>query len=201
MGWFLVVLACCYCSGRSSLAHYFYLTPYTSWFHFWGSESKSSSVISNSLQPHGLYCPWNSLGLNTGVGGLSLHQGIFPTQGLYPGLLHCRRILYQRSHQGSPRTLEWTAYAFSCRFSQPRNWTRIPCISDGFFTNWAVRETPSSSGRSPLFSVIHDHIWDVNWKLCIFWMLALFIIYILHVCRHVSSFCVKTANVKVAWSC
>ena len=46
--------------------------------------------------------PWNSLGQNTGVGSLSLLQGIFPTQGLTSGLPHCRRILYQLSHQGSP---------------------------------------------------------------------------------------------------
>ena len=56
----------------------------------------------NSLQPHGLYSPQNSSGQNTGVGSLSLLQGIFPTQGLNPGLPHCRRILYQLSHQGSP---------------------------------------------------------------------------------------------------
>ena len=35
---------------------------------------------------------------------LSLLQGIFPTQGLNPGLLHCRQILYQLSHQGSQYT-------------------------------------------------------------------------------------------------
>ena len=40
----------------------------------------------------------------TGVGSLSLLQGIFPTQGLNPGIPHCRRILYQLSYQGSPRT-------------------------------------------------------------------------------------------------
>ena len=55
--------------------------------------------MSNSLQPHGLYSPWNSPGQNTGVGSLSLLQGIFPTQGLNSGLLHCRRILYQLSHK------------------------------------------------------------------------------------------------------
>ena len=42
-------------------------------------------------------CPWNSPGQNTGVGSLSLLQGIFPTQGSNPGLPHCRRILYQLS--------------------------------------------------------------------------------------------------------
>ena len=55
-------------------------------------------------------CPWNSLGQNTGVGSLSLLQGIFPTQGLNPGLPHCRRILYQLSHKGSPVNVVPSAY-------------------------------------------------------------------------------------------
>ena len=66
------------------------------------SESESHSVLSDSLQPHGLHSPWNSLGQNTRVGSLSLLQGIFPGLGLNPGLLHCRRILYQLNHKGSP---------------------------------------------------------------------------------------------------
>ena len=65
----------------------------------------SHSVMSNSLRPHGLYSPWNSPGQNTGVGSLSLLQGIFPTQGSNPGLPHCRWILYQLSHKGSPHWL------------------------------------------------------------------------------------------------
>jgi len=66
------------------------------------SESESHSVLSDSLQPHGLHSPWNSPGQNTGVGSCSLLQGIFPTQGLNPSVPHYRRILYQLSHQGSP---------------------------------------------------------------------------------------------------
>ena len=62
-------------------------------------KSESHSVMSNSLRPHGLYSLWNSPGQNIGVGSLSFLQGIFPTQGLNPGLLHCRRILYQLSHK------------------------------------------------------------------------------------------------------
>ena len=97
------------------------------------SESRSSSVLSDSLRPHGLYSPWNSPGQNTGVGSLSLLQGIILTQGSNPGLPHCRQILYQLlllSHfscvwlcvtpPGSPvpgilqaRTLEWVAISFS----------------------------------------------------------------------------------------
>ena len=62
---------------------------------------ESRSVVSDSLRPHGLYCPWNSPGQNTGVGSLSLLQQIFPTQESNPGLQHCRRILYQLSYQES----------------------------------------------------------------------------------------------------
>ena len=57
--------------------------------------------------------PWNSPGQKTGVGSCSLLQGIFPTQESNPDLPHCRWILYQRSHQGSPRILEWVACSFS----------------------------------------------------------------------------------------
>ena len=61
--------------------------------------SEGHSVVSNSLWPYGIYSPWNSPGQNTGVGGLSLLQGIFPTQESNPGLPHCRWILYQLSHK------------------------------------------------------------------------------------------------------
>ena len=88
----------------------------------------------------GLYSPWNSPGQNTGVGSHSLLQGIFSTQGLNPGLLYCRQILYQLSHKGSPRILEWKAHPFSTESSWPRNRTRVSCIAGRFFTNWAIRE-------------------------------------------------------------
>ena len=65
-------------------------------------KSESHSVVSNSLWPHRLYSPWDSPGQNTGAHSLSLLQGIFPTQGLNSGLPHCRQILYQLSHKGSP---------------------------------------------------------------------------------------------------
>ena len=81
------------------------------------SESEIPLVVSDSLRPHELYSPWNSLGQNTGVGTLSLLQGIFTTRGSNPGLPHCRRILYQLSHKGSPRILEWVTYPFSSRSS------------------------------------------------------------------------------------
>ena len=87
-------------------------------------------------------------GQNTRVGSLSLLQGIVPTQGSNPGLPYCRQILYQLSHKGSPRILQWVAYPFSSWSSQPRSQTGVSCIAGGsfffffvggFFTNWAIR--------------------------------------------------------------
>jgi len=95
-------------------------------------QSESCSVVSNSLQPHGLYSPWNSPGQNTGEGSLSLLQGIFPTQGSNPGLPHCRQILHQLSHKGSPRILEWVAYPVFRGSSRPRIRTRVSCIAGRF---------------------------------------------------------------------
>ena len=87
-----------------------------------------------------IYSPWNSPGQNTGVGSLSLLQGIFPTQGLNSGLPHCRQILYQLSQQGCPTVLEWVTYPFSRGSSQPRNQTRVSCLAGRFFTSWATVE-------------------------------------------------------------
>ena len=81
-------------------------------------------------------------GQNTGVGSLLLFQGIFPTQGSNPGLPHCKQILFQLSHKGSPRILEWVAYPFPKGSSQ----TRVSCIAGRFFTNWAIREAHKLEG-------------------------------------------------------
>ena len=101
----------------------------------WVKVKVTQSCPSDSLQPHGLYCPWNSPGQNTGMGSISLLQGIFPTQASNPGLLHYRQILYQMSHMRSPRILEWVAYPFFRVSSRPRDQTRVSCIAGRFFTN------------------------------------------------------------------
>ena len=64
---------------------------------------------------------WNGL-------AFPLLQGIFSTQGSNPGLPYCRRILYQLSHQGSPRILEWVGYPFSSGSSQPGINPRSPTL-------------------------------------------------------------------------
>ena len=74
------------------------------------------------------YSPWNSSGQKTGVGSFSFLQGIFLTQGSNPGIPHCKRILYQLNHQGSPRIPEWVAYPSSNGSSQSRNQSSNPGI-------------------------------------------------------------------------
>ena len=105
--------------------------------------------MSSSLCPHGLYSPWNFPGQNTGVGCFSLLQGIFPSQGSNPGLPHCRQILHQLSHKGSPRILKWVAYPFSSGSFQPRKQTRVSCFAGKFFNNWAIRKAMGRK-RSPV---------------------------------------------------
>ena len=89
-----------------------------------GDEPRSSALQADSLPTKPPGKP-----KNTEVGSLSLLQQIFLAQELNPGFLHCRRILYQLSYQGSPRILEWVAYPFSSGSSQPRNRTRVSCIA------------------------------------------------------------------------
>ena len=71
-------------------------------FYCYEIESESHLVVSDSFLPHGLYSAWNYPSQNTGMGSLPLVQRIFPTEESNPGFPHCRWILYQRSHQGSP---------------------------------------------------------------------------------------------------
>ena len=83
------------------------------------------------------------------------YPGDFPTQGWNSGLLHCRWILYQVSHKGSPRILEWVADPFSKRSSWPGNRTGVSCIAGGFFTNWIIREALESVMPSKLLILCH----------------------------------------------
>ena len=70
-------------------------------------ESERHSVVSDSLRPHGLYSPWNSPGQDTGVGSLSLLQGIFPTQGSNHGLCSPWNSPGQNTGVGSLSLLQW----------------------------------------------------------------------------------------------
>ena len=65
-----------------------------------GSCQQRDQIQVSSMQADSLPAEPPEKPKNTGVGSLSLLQGIFPIQEMNPGLLHCRRILYQLSYQG-----------------------------------------------------------------------------------------------------
>ena len=94
--------------GRSGQNGTGYVFSITKIFHYrmktseGVGESESHSVMSDSVTPWTIHSSWNFLGQNTGVDSLSLLQRTFPTQELNRGLLHCSRIPYQLSYQGSP---------------------------------------------------------------------------------------------------
>ena len=89
--------------------------------------SQSCPTLCNPMRPR-LLCPWNSPGKNTGVGCHSQLQGIFPTQGPNPGLLHCRWILYYLRHQESPRSRADSLFLLQWTFpTQESNWGLLHC--------------------------------------------------------------------------
>ena len=95
------------CSLRDSSIHGIFQAKVLEWgataFSRGSSQPRDRTLQADSLSAEPPEKP-----KNTGVGSLSLLQGIFPTQGLNPGLLHCRQILYQLSHQGSPVSLSFS---------------------------------------------------------------------------------------------
>ena len=110
-----------------------------------GFISESHLVMSNSLRPHGLYSQWNSPGQNTGVGSCFFLQGIFPTQEWNWGLPHCRRILYQLSHQG---------HMAACleRNAEPRGW----CLGAGLAGTYIHTMNPPQKAQALLGQTAHE---------------------------------------------
>ena len=109
----------------------------------------------------------DSPGKNTAVACHALLQGNFPTQGSNPGLLHCRQILYQLSHQGKPKNTGVGTYPFSSRSSRPRNQTWVSCIAGRFFTSWATRKaqkTYSFKQICTLIKIIMKYMFDHSFR-------------------------------------
>ena len=92
------------------------------------NEMKVAQACPTLCDPMDFSSPWNSSGKNTGVGSLSLLQGIFPTQ----GSIHISGWFFT-----SWATREAQEYGPSW----PRNWIGVSCIAGGFFTSWVTRET------------------------------------------------------------
>ena len=103
-------------------------------------------VTFDSLKPHELYNPWNSLGQKTGVDSLSLLQGIFPTQDSNPGLPHCRQILYQLSHKGRPKVL----FLISINITSKKAFPEIPVC------NWKHKQAQLGQFWWPCFKLWHQ---------------------------------------------
>ena len=143
----------------------------------------SLSVVSDSFWPMDYSLsgyPWrfsrqDSLGKNTGVGGHSLLQGIFLTQGSNPGVSHFRRILYRLSHQESPEKWSISCHSskqrcqglqrispFKCEFLSPKvTWKEeylhnlaattlqpLPLLSIQEFRMWNMQDTSPRQLRS-----------------------------------------------------
>ena len=109
-----------------------------------------------------LFGPWNSPGKDTGVG--SLLQGIFLTQGLNPGLLHCRQILCCLSHHGSPFSL--------------------PSIRCEFFTTVSLVRVTLSSLLD--FYSVSSSFWLFSNYSVYFLPLPIFCYFLLHILRNVT---------------
>ena len=130
----------------------------------WGLPNPRIKPRSPTLQVDSLPTEPQGKPSYTGMGSLSLLQGVFPTQELNQGLLHYSWILYQLSYQGSPIYTYIHVYIYIsvcvcvcvCVYlhilrrswsypllkgsSRPRNRTGASCIAGSFFTNWAIRE-------------------------------------------------------------
>ena len=96
------------------------------------TQSESHSVGPDSASPWTIqYSSWNSPGQNSGVGSLSLLQGIFPTQGLNPGLSHGRKILYQPSHKTNSKLAYRQTYVCEKSLSPVRLCDPTDCSPPG----------------------------------------------------------------------
>ena len=127
------------------------------------SKSESFSVLSDSLWSHGLYIPWNSPGLNTGVGSLSLLQGLFPTQESKPGLPHCRSILYQLSYDLAKARSNALAQQLA---GKDTRWvsclSKCACSSDPGYPWWSTHILRHSLVGHPLCTPPHRALWEVG---------------------------------------
>ena len=112
--------------------------------------------------------PWNFPGKNTRVGSLFLLQRIFPAQGSNRGLLHCRRILYQLSSQGSPkdnttRTKD-KLYMITSFWGlpSPRSlWIK----SEHWIYSWVCR-SPNKYEMVRFFLLLFFSQWVMSWLFC-----------------------------------
>ena len=103
-------------------------------------ESESHSFVSDSLQPHWLYSPWNYPGQNTGVCSLFPSPGDVPNPWIELRSPAQQADSFPAESRGKPKNTGVGSLSFSMGSSWPKNRTRVSCIADGFCTSWATRE-------------------------------------------------------------
>ena len=143
---------------------------------FWCASSLSLTFCNpNGLQPARLPVHGDYPGKNTGVGCHALLQGIFPAQGLNPGLPHCRQILYWLGHQGSPfryrkrKPIAWLCFAALSptvhKAQEPVRWSRLLSVWSLLFLSvskrwwiWIIGEDylQGKTEKKKVFTVIVD---------------------------------------------
>ena len=128
---------------RDSANWYLHMILWTLQIEEWVRESHS--VMSDSLQPHGLHSPWNSPGQNTGVGSLSLLQGNLdlPNPGIKPRSPTLRADSLPAETQGKPKNTGVGSLSFlqGIFLTQESNWGLLHCRRFcRFFPNWAMGE-------------------------------------------------------------
>ena len=130
-------------------------------------ERESCSVMYDSLQPHELFSPWNSLGQNTGVGSLSLLQGIFQPRDqtqvyrIAGGFFTSRATREAQAFAGAGVGVR-LAYPFSGGSSSPRNQTGVSYFADRFFTNWDIREAHQCGTGTQINSQNNETVVEVQ---------------------------------------
>ena len=134
------------------------------------TESESRSVLSDFLEPHGLYTVHGILQARILEWvAFPFSRGSSQPRDQSHGLPHGGQILYQLSHKGSPRTLQWVADPFSSGSSWPRNQSGVSCIAGGCFTgersgkpSKSLQKTNAGEGleKRELFCIVGGF---VNW--------------------------------------
>ena len=104
-------------------------------------KSESRSVVSNSLWPQGLYSPRNSPGQSTGVGSHSLFQGIFPTQGSNPSLLHHRQTFHHWVTRIANTSYIYTQFSVWWSLYNINVVRSLPCLKLIYVSHWSSDES------------------------------------------------------------
>ena len=122
-------------------------------FFLWSNEreNESHSVVSDSLQPHVLYSPWNSPGHNNGLGSLPLLLRDLPNPWIEPRSSTLEEDSLPAEPQGKPKNTGVGSHSLSRGSSLPRGWAQVSYITGRFFTVGATREVLDKITQSWLF--------------------------------------------------